>query len=211
MRLIDISSALGPRCRVYPGDPPVAIDLVSDPTRGAPARVSAIRMSLHAGTHVDAPCHLPEGRGGVESLSLVAMIGPAVVVRAHGPSIGARQIARWHLPRRARVLLRGAAAISPAGARELVRRGVLLVGTDALSVDPVGDAGLPAHRELLAAGIVVLEGLDLSGAPPGRYQLIALPLLIPGADGAPARAVLRSRGGAKRINPQRRAPSRLRT
>jgi arylformamidase len=107
-------------------------------------------------------------------------------------------VARWRLPRRARVLLRGPASISPGGARELVRRSVLLVGTDALSVDPVGDAGLPAHRELLAAGIVVLEGLDLSAAQPGRYQLIALPLLIPGADGAPARAVLKSSGSSRR-------------
>ncbi|HEY3176606.1 MAG TPA: cyclase family protein [Candidatus Polarisedimenticolia bacterium] len=193
MRFIDITVALGPATRTYPGDPPVSIELIGDPARGDHARVSVIRTSLHAGTHVDGPNHLTGGRGGVDSLSLEAMVGPALVVRASGPSIGARDVKRWQLPRRARVLLRGQATLSPDGARELVRRGVLLVGTDGLSVDPIGDPDLPAHRELLRSGVVVLEGLDLSAAPPGRYHLIALPLLIPGADGAPARALLRPR------------------
>ena len=37
----------------------------------------------------------------------------------------------------------------------------------------------------------VLEGLVLDGVPPGRYELIALPLPIVGADASPVRAVLR--------------------
>ena len=78
----------------------------------------------------------------------------------------------------------------------MVRRGVLLVGTDGLSIDSVGDDALPAHHVLLRARVVILEGLDLSHAPPGRYHLIALPLLIPGADGAPARAVLERRAAS---------------
>ena len=39
----------------------------------------------------------------------------------------------------------------------------------------------------------LLEGLDLSKVAPGHYDLIALPLRIEGADGAPTRAVLRRR------------------
>ncbi len=46
------------------------------------------------------------------------------------------------------------------------------------------------HRTRLAAGIVIVEGLNLQGVRPGSYQLICLPLKLAGSDGAPARAVL---------------------
>jgi len=39
-------------------------------------------------------------------------------------------------------------------------------------------------------GIVILEGLDLSAVEPGNYFLIALPMKIGGAEGAPVRAFL---------------------
>jgi arylformamidase len=64
------------------------------------------------------------------------------------------------------------------------------VGIDALSVEPEGSPGHPVHHVLLEAGVVILESLDLSQAPPGRYTLLCLPLRIEGGDGAPARAVL---------------------
>jgi arylformamidase len=67
----------------------------------------------------------------------------------------------------------------------LVERGVRLVGVDYLSV---GDEA--ALHELLEAGIVPVEGLDLRGVEAGHYELICLPLRVVGADGAPARAVL---------------------
>jgi arylformamidase len=71
------------------------------------------------------------------------------------------------------------------GARYLIGRGVRLVGIDYLSV---GDE--EAHVELLRAGVVPLESLDLRGVEPGEYRLVCLPLRIVGSDGAPARAVL---------------------
>ena len=42
---------------------------------------------------------------------------------------------------------------------------------------------------LMPLGVVLLEGLNLSDAPEGDYELIALPALFTGRDGAPARAV----------------------
>jgi arylformamidase len=71
---------------------------------------------------------------------------------------------------------------------------VRLVGTDTLSIEPAGSGvpedAYPVHRILLGAGVVIVEGLDLSGAPAGSYELVCLPLRIAGGDGAPARAVL---------------------
>jgi arylformamidase len=47
------------------------------------------------------------------------------------------------------------------------------------------------HLRLLTAGVVILEGLDLSLVEPGDYELICLPLRLTGIEGAPARAMLR--------------------
>ena len=174
--------------------------LVADPARGDTARVTRVTLSLHAGTHVDSPNHLGPARrpaGGVERLSLNVLIGPALVLQApRRRALTPGDLAA--LPRRAprRLLLRGSPVILEETARELVRRGIELLGTDGLSIDPVGEETLPAHHVLLRAGVVILEGLRLARARPGRYHMIALPLLIPGADGAPARVVLLARGSA---------------
>ena len=69
---------------------------------------------------------------------------------------------------------------------------MLLVGIDYLSIDPYDAEPAAAHLTLLGAGVVVLEGLDLRRVPAGEYDLAALPLKLDGADGAPARVVLRS-------------------
>jgi arylformamidase len=61
---------------------------------------------------------------------------------------------------------------------------------DYLSVGGFSIDGDATHRALLEAGVVVVEGLDLSRVDPGRYELVCLPLRIAGSDGAPARALL---------------------
>ncbi len=64
------------------------------------------------------------------------------------------------------------------------------MGVDYLSVQRFRDPEPLTHRILLSAGVVILEGVDLSRVDPGSYELICLPLKIVGSDGAPARAVL---------------------
>jgi arylformamidase len=81
--------------------------------------------------------------------------------------------------------------LAPDGAEYLVSRGVQLVGIDYLSVEQFHSGHHLTHRTLLRAGVVIVEGLDLSEPPPGEYELTCLPLRLAGLDGAPARAVLR--------------------
>ena len=83
------------------------------------------------------------------------------------------------------------AYLSESGARYLVDRGVRLVGIDYLSIEQFKKAGAPAHRALLSAGMIIIEGLNLSGVGPGIYEMYCLPLPVTGADGAPARVVLK--------------------
>jgi arylformamidase len=80
--------------------------------------------------------------------------------------------------------------ISPEAATWLVDHGVRLVGIDYLSVEAFGADEPLAHRALLGAGVVIVEGLDLREPPPGDYELWCLPIKVAGADGAPARVVL---------------------
>ena len=81
--------------------------------------------------------------------------------------------------------------IAPDGeaAKYLVKLGVKVIGVDYLSVAPFTDPE-PTHKILLKAGVLIIEGLDLSGVEPGEYTLYCLPLKIGGADGAPARVLL---------------------
>lgn len=83
-------------------------------------------------------------------------------------------------------------ALSPECARELIGRGLKLLGVDCPSVDSKESKTLSVHHELFDAGAFVLENLDLSKVKIGKYQLIAFPTKFEGLDGAPVRAVLRS-------------------
>jgi arylformamidase len=173
---------------VYPGDPPVRLERFQSIADGADANVSVVELSAHAGTHVDAPLHyLPEG-AGVDCLPLGALVGPATVVDvSHARTdVGPELVSRLSAGS-SRILLktRGSAEVTPEAAAELVVHGAVLVGIDALTI-----GNDTVHRTLLAAGIVIVESLDLSAAQPGAYTLVCLPLKLAGADGAPARAVL---------------------
>ena len=66
-----------------------------------------------------------------------------------------------------------------------------LIGVDVPSVDKPDSKALPIHHAINAAGLRIIESLDLSRVDPGDYELIALPILIPGGDGAFVRAALR--------------------
>ncbi|MGD2217920.1 MAG: hypothetical protein PVJ64_14275, partial [Gemmatimonadales bacterium] len=87
--------------------------------------------------------------------------------------------------------------LAPGAADALARSGLRLYGTDAPSVDPVQSAAMSAHRVLGAAGIPIIENLDLSAAEPGEYDLIALPLRMVEAEAAPVRAVLLPAGSLR--------------
>lgn len=209
MRTYDISLTLSPDLPDWPGDPGIIVERVEKIEEGATANVSQLSMSVHAGTHVDAPFHFLGGEAPtVEQLPLNLLIGRAYVL--HVPDevdlIGAATLQQAGVPPRTRRLLlktRNSAlwthaekkfhtdfvALSADGAQYLVDRGIKLVGVDYLSVAPFEQAA-PTHEILLRAGIVVLEGLDLSQVSRGRYTLYCLPLKIAGADGAPARAIL---------------------
>jgi arylformamidase len=195
MRIFDITLPLGPATPRYPGDPPVEVAPLSHADGEARFALSRLTLGTHAGTHVDPPAHLLPGAATVDALPLDALVGPARLVEVDaGRAVLPEDLAI--VPRRTRRLLlrTGGQPLTPEAARALVTRGVRLVGVDGLSVDPIdGEGPAPAHHALLAAGVVIVEGLALAAVPPGRYTLVCLPLRLAGGDGAPARAVLIAR------------------
>jgi arylformamidase len=188
----------------FPGDPPVRLhnDAASDPAFS----LTHIDMSAHTGTHVDAPSHVIGGGAAVESLAIEALVGPAFVADATEISLclDASALADLAIPAGCRRLILKTTnsrlwnrpafdadfvSLTDDGARWLIEREVRLVGIDYLSISPAENPA-PVHEALLAAGIVILEGLDLRDVPPGDATLLCLPLLLRGADGAPARVLI---------------------
>ena len=210
MRYYDISLNLSTDTVRWVVAPPLEVHERRRMSRGDDANASALTVSVHAGTHVDAPFHfLPDG-AGVDSLPLERFIGPALVhaveadrryiTEAHVKSIPLAGATRVLFKTRNSALLKQReydpdfVAFSLEAARALVGRGVELVGLDYLSVAHA-DEQVPVHRAFLDHGVVLLEGIDLSEIVPGRYELICFPLRLRGLDGAPCRAVLRDLAG----------------
>jgi len=202
VKIHDITLSLSERLQGYPGDPPTLIRRVADAARGDPFTLSAVSLSSHAGTHVDAPYHLLPGGRTVDDLPLDSLIGDSVLVSLEGTvEIRAADLELASIPNGTRRLLiktakslappsRAAAHLADDAARWIVARGIRLVGIDAPSVDSPQSQWLGVHRILLGAGVVILESLALDSVPPGRYMLVCLPLKLMGCDGAPARVVL---------------------
>jgi len=205
---IDVSVPLRNGMVHWPGDPPFERQLIQDQKKGDVCTVSKLTMGAHTGTHMDAPRHFVKGTQGIDEVPLDAVIGPARVIQIQDrQAIRRAELEQHEIEARDRVLFKTANSdrlwskdefdedfifIAHDAAEYLAERGVRTVGVDYLSVGGFRQDAVETHEALLGADIWVIEGLDLSGIEPGRYELICLPLKIAGSDGSPARAVLRS-------------------
>lgn len=207
MRIWDISEPIEPATAPFPGDTPFSQEWVLRQERGHSCNVSTIRMSVHVGTHTDAPLHFDLAGPDIASVDLRLYMGRCRVVDVRGsgsPSlVPASALTREVLRGATRVLFRtrdrhdhrtwdaGFTAIGPDAARALVAAGVQLVGIDTPSMDHADSKQLEGHHVLHEGGVAILENIDLSGVPSGDYELIALPLRIVNGDSSPVRAILR--------------------
>jgi len=203
-RLWDISPPVHSGTPVFPGDTPYAQDWTLTIGPDCPVNVGRLTFSPHVGAHADAPLHFDPAGAAVGLLDLEPFLGPCRVIHALGaPFVTVAHLAPHAEHLEARVLVRSYArrpqerfdpdlpAFDPAALEWLADRGVCLVGTDSASVDPASSKTLDAHRVLRRRDLRVLENLCLDEIPEGRYELIALPLRLTGADASPVRAVLR--------------------
>lgn len=216
MAFIDISPGVRPGTPVWPGDTEFSLATQWSIDAGDSVTVGTVTTTTHLGAHIDGPSHVVAGAASVYGTPLDACIGPCLVVdvsdlidRAsspHGQASAAHVRARAEMLSPApveRLLLRHYAApnrewdpelpgVDPELMRWFAEQGGRLVGVDLASFDPADSKELASHRVGIAEGVVLLEGLDLSAAPEGIAELIALPLPWEGADASPVRAVLRT-------------------
>lgn len=203
MKLFDVSMPVQKGMSVYKGQeerqPAVeqirkmAVDGVNE---------SVITMNLHTGTHIDAPRHMLEDGEGMESLDLRQLLGSCRVLDLTDVevAIGERDLGRFDIREEEFILLKTRNSFSEkllgdfvyldaSGARYLADRKIRGVGIDSLGIER-DQPGHETHRTLMGRGVVILEGLRLKDVEEGEYGLLALPVSIKGADGAPARVVL---------------------
>lgn len=200
-RLWDISPLVSPELEGWAGDTRFEVTRRWSQANGDSVTVSRVTMSTHLGAHVDAPLHYVPGGADAASMPLDPFLGPARVIRLPRAAVIDRAAAlrATGAERALFSVLQGSGeefpkqfpTFSTDAAQALVDLGVVLVGTDAPSVDPVDSKTLDAHRILYAGGVAILEGLALDVVPEGNYELIALPLRWKDVDGSPVRAILR--------------------
>lgn len=198
--IIDISLPIHPKMAIYPRNPGVVFEPFSEVSEATNA-ITQVTLGTHTGTHLDAPRHVDVNAPGMSAYSLEQLVGPAEVLDlTHVASV----ITAADLPptKQPRVLLKtrnsagdpnvfdeSFVALDESAAEEIVRRGVRLIGLDALSIKKRGVRDR-VHQILLSANVAIVEGVWLAGVDPGEYELLCLPLNVD-LDGAPARAVLR--------------------
>jgi arylformamidase len=207
-KLYDVTVPLSAEVPTFPGDPRFRMEFSHRISEGEPYNVARLTLGAHSGTHVDAPYHFLADGATVDQLALEMLMGKARVVDMTAlDRIDRGDLERVDLRDDIRVLFKTRMSgqlrqpvfqedfvyLTPEAATYLVKVGIKLVGSDYLSIEKFGSKDYAAHHALLGAGVVIIEGLDLTEVEAGEYELTCLPLRIAGADGSPARVVLRAR------------------
>lgn len=208
-RVWDISERIEPGTATFPGDTPFSQEWVMRMSQGASCNVSTIRMSVHVGTHTDAPLHYDSSGQDIASVDLQTYMGPCRVIEVtpvgSPPRVPVESLTRSVLDGVERLLIRTSpdhdpktfdpdfVSVGEAAGRVIAEAGLKLIGIDTPSIDHASDKDLGGHHALYEGGVAILENIDLTGVPEGDYELIALPLRIVGCDSSPVRAILRER------------------
>lgn len=203
MKIYDISLIIQEGMEVYKGRREKQPKLIQEKEIAKEGiNESHIIMNLHTGTHLDAPLHMRKDGKDIADILPEELIKQAIVLdltKIQG-GISKEDFRSFSFLPDTFVLLKTQNSfykrdsndfvyLAESGARYLAEKKVAGVGIDALGIEREQE-GHPTHKILMKSGILILEGLDLKDVLPGVYLLIALPIKIRGADGAPVRAVL---------------------
>jgi arylformamidase len=200
LALIDLTKPLDDSLSIYRSgdysDPPFRSSEWCSVT-GQGFRVSRLELGTQTGTHIDAPAHFAAGGMPLESLPVDRLMGPYFLVDL--PRRCDRKSAEDRLAAYSRepiLFLR----TKQGEACQLTRDGLealielpcelwILAGAAAIEDAPEYEF----NRFLAKAGKFLVEDLDETAAAtvPQQGELIALPLRLVGASGAPCRVVVR--------------------
>ena len=209
-RFLELSIDLYDNCPGIPDVEPPHLRMLVNAVEGG-WNLERLDMALHWGTHMDSPYHqglqptmdayTPDRLvGRAVPLDLMDVepgcaVGPErleAVADRLGPDAVLLLCAGWWRRRGwSTDYVEGAPRLSLEGARWLAARGVLGVGVEGFSVGGRSEDNYAIHRALLERGIWIAEGLRLDRELFGEdaWQVIALPILVRGSSGAPARVI----------------------
>jgi kynurenine formamidase len=209
--IIDLTHPMSSATPAFPGDPPLEITVLDSTSASTPGQrhlnCSRLAMSVHCGTHMDAPFHFFGDGVTIDRVPLDFCMGPALLARigpeAHHGTIDLTHLTPfesriracprlvldlgWHHRFGREGYFSEHPVISGPAAQRLVDLGVKLLGVDTPSVDR---SPFPAHLALLGAGVLIVENLtNLAAIPGDHFELFAVPLPISARDGSPVRAL----------------------
>ncbi|MGH1444326.1 MAG: arylformamidase [Exiguobacterium profundum] len=204
MTWIDVSQPLHADVATWPGDTKFSYEIAWPMVESGSVNVGKMTLSLHLGTHIDAPFHFDDHGKRVIDLDPSVYIGPARVIHLpHKAKIEASDLDGHDLTGVERLILKTDGwpdksvfpetipELTPALADRLGELGIFLIGLDLPSVDAIDSKEMSGHHALARNGVHILEGLVLDNILPGDYDLNAVPLPIVEGDGSPVRALLR--------------------
>lgn len=197
----DLSMPLSESTPVYPGDSAPSIKEVVDNEQGYILNSTA-SLSLHNGTHVDAPKHFVQGGASIDFYPPSRFASRGVLVKAAGEKTIQKELFQQT------EILRGDAVlvwtnhsdkarfndyfqtnpvISEEAAQYLAEKKPSLVGIDSFSVD---NLPYPVHKLLLSNDVLIIENLaNLKQLAGKQFKFLAFPLKLEGAEASPCRAV----------------------
>jgi kynurenine formamidase len=207
VRVVDLTHHLANEMPLYPGLPKPSFKDIAVVERDGYA-MSEYQLLNHIGTHVDAPAHHALDGATLDEIPLESLVTEAVTIdlsaREPGP-IGRSELepllgdlgdgdwlflssdngrnwgsdaywSGWSYP-------------DAEAARLLIERGIVGIGFDGPSADPVDTETFELHQVWLGAGRMILENLTNLDLLPARTQVVVAPLKVRGANGAPARVL----------------------
>jgi len=208
MKYIDISLTIDKNLPHWPTENAVKVRKIKSIVKGDKVNITQIDMSVHTGTHVDAPTHFVKNGKAIDQLPLDRLIGKCYVCNVKNSEVinidflknvkMSKNIKKLlfktknsNLWGKKKKFFKNYVALTADAAKWLVKKGIDLVGIDYLSIGRFDKENTKTHKILLKKGVVVVEGLNLKNVNQGIYELIILPIKIKGSDGAPARAILK--------------------
>lgn len=202
--IYDVSLTLKNGMIVYPGDTEFLSENLKSIEQGDDYNISKLVMSSHTGTHIDAPRHFLRDGITVDEIQPKRLMGRARVVYIKDSEIGLKELEDLNIHKGENILFKTTnssfwkdmkfhedfTSLTIEAAQYLADIGVNIVGIDYLSIETYKSPQNLVHKYLLNAGIIIIEGLDLSRVNEGKYELICAPLKISEGNGAPARVFL---------------------
>lgn len=212
VKIYDISVPMDEGLAVYPGDTSFKKDVLMSFENGDDCALTGVTMSSHFGTHIDSPAHFFADGRTIDSYPPEQFILPAMVFESTAEEfIAAEELIDLSISPGTALLFKTKNSLSG-----LIRQKAFsdryislsrdaaficanlepaLIGIDYFSLDAFYEKKHPAHSQLLQEGILILEGIDLSEVPEGKYTLCCFPLRLTGAEASPVRAVLLAADG----------------